>query len=114
MRRERRRRETSREPRAQKRHGRSAAFVIPIRGPVTYGSGEPSSTRTGPETSDVPFSAREIPSAWVSLPGPLQSSPAPRRFLISSVPDSGVSARIRTAAPTPSPSQTAFSKAWMP
>ena len=34
-------RETSREPKAQKRHGRSAAFVIPIRGPVTYGSGEP-------------------------------------------------------------------------
>ena len=30
-------RETSREPIAQKRHGSSAALVIPIRGPVTYG-----------------------------------------------------------------------------
>ena len=108
-------RETSREPSAQKRHGSSAAFVIPIRGPVTYGSGAPSKIRTGPAISDVPFSASSIPSAWVSFPGPLHELAAtaaqrasPRR------PRSGSSARIRTAAPTPSGSHTAFSSAWMP
>ncbi len=70
--------------------------------------------RTGPVTSDVPFSPSSIPSAWVSLPGPLHSSPAPRRDRISPDPRSGSSARISTAAPTPSSSQTAFSSAWMP
>ena len=38
----------------------------------------------------------------------------PRRSRISSIPSSGCSARISTAAPTPSGSQTALSIAWMP
>ena len=53
--------------------------MIPIRGPVTYGSRSPARMRIGPSTSDVSFSVSSIPSACVSLPGPLQSSPAPRR-----------------------------------
>ena len=89
--------------------------MIPIRGPVTYGSGSPARIRIGPSISDVSFSVSSIPSAWVSLPGPLVSPRAPpRRARISSTPSSGSSARISTAAPTPSGSQTAFSSAWMP
>ena len=80
-------RETSREPSAQKRHGSSAAFVIPIRTPVTYGSRSPSWIRIGPLTSDVSFSVSSIPSAWVSLPGPLVSSTraAARAHLLQAV-----------------------------
>ena len=37
-----------------------------------------------------------------------------RRARISSMPSIGSSARIRTAAPTPSASATAFMSAWMP
>ncbi len=58
-----------------------------------------------------------MPSACVSLPGPLQRSSTrsrPRRARIASSPSSGSSARISTAAPTPSASVTAFSSAWMP
>ena len=54
-----------------------------------------------------------MPSAWVSLPGPLQRSSArsrPRRSRIASIPSTGSSARINAAAPTPSSSATAFSK----
>ena len=38
----------------------------------------------------------------------------PRRARISSIPSIGSSARMSTAAPTPSGSQTALSSAWMP
>ncbi len=89
--------------------------MIPIRGPVTYGNAgageDPDRDRT---TSDVSFSVNPIPMAWVSLPGPLQSSPAPRRERIAARPSSGSSARISTAAPTSSGSHTALSSAWMP
>ena len=52
-----------------------------------------------------------------ACPGPSRgraSRSRPRRSRISSSPSSGSSARISTAAPTPSGSQTAFSSAWMP
>jgi hypothetical protein len=95
--------------------------VIPILSPMTMrgarASGSRSSTSIGPSMSDVPFSDSPIPSAWVSLPGPLQSSSCRatrRRCRISSTPSTGSSARIRTAAPTPSSSATAFSSEWIP
>ena len=70
--------------------------------------------RIGPSTSDVSFSLSSMPSAWVSLPGPLaQLARAAARAHLRE-PSSGSSARISTAAPTPSGSQTAFSSAWMP
>jgi hypothetical protein len=58
-----------------------------------------------------------MPSAWVSLPGPEQSCStacSPRRSRITSSAAIGSSARISTAAPTPSGSQTALTSAWMP
>ena len=67
--------------------------------------------RIGPLTSEVSFSESSIPSAWVSLPGPFVSCDVPRRSNILSSPRSGSSARISTAAPTPSGSQTALSRA---
>src|SRR5215211_880123 len=71
-------RETWRESASQKRQGRSAALVIPIRSPMTTrGSPDPGSrvsTSIGPSTSELPFSDRPMPSACVSLPGPEQSS----------------------------------------
>ena len=87
---------------------------MPIRGPVTYSSGSPARMTIGPSISDVSFSVRLMPMAWVSLPGPLQSSPAPRRERISARPSNGSNARMRTAAPTSSGSHTALSNAWMP
>ena len=91
---------------------------MPIRGPVDdrrralAGAG----IRIGPVEQDVRVRSSSIPSAWVSLPGPLESSSAlhPRRRAHDLEPASGSSARISTAAPTPSGSQTAFSSAWMP
>jgi hypothetical protein len=111
-------RETLRDPRAQNRHGSSAAFVIPIRGRTARrlppGGGAP--IATGPVARSRALCSSSIPSACVSLPGPEQSrsalEPAPRAH--RSMPSSGSSARISTAAPTPSGSQTAFSSAWMP
>ena len=95
--------------------------MIPIRSPITMrGSREPGSrvsTSIGPSTSDVPFRDRPMPSAWVSLPGPEQSSSSPatlRRSRIMSIPSTGSSARTSTAAPTPSSSATAFSSEWTP
>ena len=91
---------------------------MPTRTPVTI-SAERTAERMpiGPATSDVSFSVSSTPSACVSLPGPEHRSSSrsrPRRARISSTPSSGSSARISTAAPTPSASQTALSSAWMP
>ena len=66
----------------------------------------------------VALRSRPMPSACVSLPGPEQRSstratPAARAH-DARCPSSGSSARISTAAPTPSGSQTALSSAWMP
>ena len=113
--------ETLRLPAAQNRHGSSAALVMPIRGPTTI-SGDRARRR---READRPAAqqvggvvvAAPMPSAWVSLPGPEHRSSTrsrPRRSRISSMPSTGSSARISTAAPTPSGSQTALSSAWMP
>ena len=114
-------RETDRDPRAQKRHGSSGALVIPIRVPVTIaGSSQPGgrgAIRSGPRTRSVALSPSPIPSACVSFPGPEQScssASTPRRSRIRSIPSTGSSARISTAAPTPSRSHTALTSAWMP
>ena len=79
--------------------------------------GRRGSTSIGPPTSDVSFSDSPIPSACVSFPGPEHRSTSrssPRRSRIRSMPSTGSSARISTAAPTPSSSDTAFSSAWIP
>ena len=62
---------------------------MPIRGPATnLGSFQPSSRgwiRIGPSNRLVSLRSRSIPSAWVSLPGPLQRSTSlatPRRACI--------------------------------
>ena len=71
-------------PAAQKRHGSSVAFVIPIRGPVAI-SGLAPLRRPRAELerrlgrARAPLRSRPIPSASVSLPGPEQSSRAARR-----------------------------------
>ena len=44
---------------------------MPIRGPVTYASGSPARIRDRAVDSDVSFSVKSMPMAWVSLPGPL-------------------------------------------
>ena len=80
-------RETSREPTAQKRHGSSAALVIPIRAPVTYGSGSPAWIRIGPSTSDVLFSRELDPERLGELARAVgQLARVPRRARISSSP----------------------------
>ena len=111
-------RETSREPSAQKRHGSSAALVIPIRGPVTTRRHRPTARAIpiGPSIRTCRVSVSSIPSAWVELARAVGTARRrrPRRARMSSTPRSGSSARISTAAPTPSGSQTAFSSAWMP
>jgi hypothetical protein len=74
-------RETCREPLAQKRHGSSAALVIPIRTPSTRsGASQPgggSSTRTGPVARSVVLWWSSMSSAWVSLPAPSTGPRAP-------------------------------------
>ena len=55
-----------------------------------------------PVEQEVRLSSRPMPSACVSLPGPLHSSSSRatrRRARMTSIPSSGSSARIRTAAP---------------
>ena len=88
---------------SQKRHGSSAALVIPMRD-ARYDVGLPRSAgacpiRIGPPFSDVAFSSSPIPSAWVSLPGPehRSSKRASRRRARISV--EARSARARGSAP---------------
>ena len=108
-------------PATQKRQRSSTAFVIPIRVPPTT-LGARGRMRTGPSWRSPPLSDSSMPSACVSLPGPEQRSCSrtaplpliPRRAYICSIPSSGSSARISTAAPTPSGSQTALNSAWIP
>jgi hypothetical protein len=72
---------------AANRHGRSAAFVIPIRVPVrTFGAVRSTgrgSNVIGPSPSRlVPLRSSPMLSAWVSLPGPEHRSSSrspPRR-----------------------------------
>ena len=103
---------------SQKRHGSSTALLIPIRVPTTIsGSAVRGRISIGPSTSGVPFRSSQIPSACVSLPGPLHRSStrsSPRRSRIRSTPSTGSSARISAAAPVPSSSATALRSAWIP
>ena len=57
---------------SQKRQGSSTALVMPMRSPTARRGGGPSPGRisTGP-SSALPFRPRPMPSAWVSLPGPV-------------------------------------------
>ena len=114
-------RHASASPTAQKRHGSSAALVIPIRGPATA-STPPSRAgaapmRIGPVARSVRVEVEPDAERLGELARPRAESSArsrPRRARIASRPASGSSARISTAAPTPSGSHTALSSAWMP
>ncbi len=88
---------------AEKRHGRSAAFVIPIRRlTVIAGSRHArgrDEIRSGPRIRSAPLHSSPTASASVSFPGP-EHSPATdlipgRRARITSIPSTGSSARIR-------------------
>ena len=66
-------------PAAQKRQGSSAALVIPIRGPVddlaaARQPGAAARARTAARRGRRRSARARCPSAWVSLPGPEQSS----------------------------------------
>ena len=115
-------RDTQRLPAAQKRQGRSTARVIPMRGPTRIAgagaSAAAASIRTGPSTRLVPLRSspiaerlRELAGARAEVLEPV--APAARAHLVAR-PSSGSSARISTAAPVRSSSQTAFSSAWTP
>ena len=114
-------RETNGEPAAEKRQGRSTALVIPTRGPATTSGRAPGSgpsRRNGSRSSSASLCSRPTPSASVSLPGPEQrpASPCwePRRSRIACRPAVGSSARISTAAASPSGSATKLSRLWIP
>ena len=106
---------------SQKRHGSSTALVIPIR---VAGDDRAASGSAGGQDLDRP--ARERRAVQVEpdaerlgeLAGARAEVLVARRgragARIRSMPSSGSSARISTAAPTPSSSATAFSSAWMP
>ena len=113
-------RETKRLPAAQKRQGRSTALVIPIRGPVTT-SARPGLRAAAAGTgrrrgrrrcargrSRAPRSACRGPSRGRRR-GARRGARASR-----SSPAVGSSARISTAAASPSGSQTTLSRLWMP
>ena len=114
-------RDRCRLPTAENRHSSSVALVIPIRLLAAISGSRHAGGRraitTGPTDRSQPLSTSSIPSAWVSLPGPEHRSSSrstPRRARISSIPSTGSSARISTAAPTPGRSHTAFRQAWIP
>ena len=69
-----------REPAAQKRHGSSAALVIPIRGADDELDALPARRRRldrdRAAARSEPLRSSSMPSAWVSLPGPEQRSSA--------------------------------------
>ena len=94
---------------------------MPMRGAVTIvGSAHPGSrpsTSIGPSPSETPFRSSPIASASVNFPGPEHRSSSrsmPRRARMVSMPATGSSARISTAAASPSGSATKFSRLWMP
>ena len=117
-------RETWRLPPTAKRQGSSTAFVIPIRVPATTWAQPRRLAREdadGPVVEIAAVLGQLDAERLGQLAGPraeilvAHRSPAgARRARIGSIPSSGSSARIRTAAPTPSASQTALSSAWMP
>ena len=113
-------RETKGLPAAQKRQGRSTALVIPIRGPVTTAG--PTAAGGSSRKGSRPRSALVVARGRSRAPrsacrGPSRGrrrGASPRRARISSRPAVGSSARISTAAASPSGSATALSRLWMP
>ena len=108
-------------PAAQKRQGRSTAFVIPIRGPVTT-SGRSSPLGRAAAGTGRGRGRRRCRRGRCRAPrsacrGPSRGrrrGASPRRARIRSRPAVGSSARISTAAASPSGSATALSRLWMP
>ena len=107
---------------AQKRHGSSTALVMPIRGPATTSTARPAGAagamRTGPRARSRAVELQadaerlgQLARARAEVLGALEAAPRAHR---ARRPSSGSSARISTAAPTPSGSATALSRAWMP
>ena len=95
--------------------------MIPIRGPTIARTcsqpGGGASIAIGPAARSVVLCSSvdaqrlaELARAGAQVLEPVE--PAPRAHVPD--PSSGSSARISTAAPTPSASQTALSRAWMP
>ena len=107
-------------PASQKRHGSSTACVIPIRAPTTISRLDRprrGRIRIGPscEARAVqvePDAERLGELARARCRGPRAVEPAAGAHRVET--SIGSSARISAAAPTPSGSQTAFSRAWMP
>ena len=108
---------------AQNRHGSSAAFVIPIRRST---DDLPTSRQAAGGLRDHDRPAQQVGAVVLELDAQrLRELAGPRAETLdrarargarasASIPSSGSSALISTAAPTPSGSQTAFSSAWMP
>ena len=95
--------------------GSSAALVIPIRGPVTYGEPLAGDDRDRAVDQRRVVLGQLDPERLGQLARAVaQLARAAARAHLRRGPSSGSSARISTAAPTPSGSQTAFSSAWMP
>ena len=100
--------ETSGRPASQSRHGRSAAWLMPTRGPSTARRSSASLSCTGLFASkrSIPLSSMVIPRAEHRFPGPRASAVgrtgAPRRAPAMSRPDSTAAARSSTAPATPS------------
>jgi hypothetical protein len=112
-------RDTKRLPATLKRHGSSTALVMPMRRELTIACGAgPGRDRDGPFTQ-IAAVVRELDAerlcqlargrAELLEHARVRGAHASARF-----PRSGSSARISTAAPTPSGSATAFSIAWTP
>ncbi len=109
-------------PAAQKRHGSSAALVIPMR--RSTATSTPRHPRGRPENTIGP--SVEVAAVVLELDRErLRQLARPRAQVLGALdsragraspptPSSGSSARISTAAPTPSGSLTAFSSAWIP
>ena len=108
------------EPARPKRQGRSAALVMPMRGPATIATGAGAAApRPCRRVREAPFEAQvDAERLGRGGPGPAQSRRSgirgPRRRRITSRPAVGARARISTAAPRPSSSQTRFMHQWMP
>lgn len=92
------------------------ARVMPMRGPLatrlTPGRPRRGSISSGPVVRSRPLSASVMPSARVTLPGPLASrgvaAATPRRRTIVAMPSRGSSARMSTQPGVPARPVMAF------
>lgn len=113
-------REVHGEPRTTKRKGHAVARVMPILGVAAIlaaARGGLASTRAEEVGMEVWSSARVIPSAWVSRPGPAQRirlSRVARRRHIAGRPCTGSKARTRTAVACPGGPATRLAHQWTP